>query len=196
VHIFQHQCNLFPFETLFYILFDDNVITDDVVTERLGFNPFLTTFLPSLWGHHSCPLARPAKCFFGEMCVLMLSASSLGQKILRLTTSDVFLLGIVRDELVQLLTVLSVITLGFGARLRGRHCEQLLQVLILLKLFLWIDLASVIQNRDMTFNLELDNNFVIGTDENRFAIGRPDEAIAYSPDLHTYIVPTESTAGV
>ena len=43
-----------------------------------------------------------------------------------------------------------VIPLGFGARLRGRHCKQLLQVLILLKLLFGIDLASVFQNRDMT----------------------------------------------
>ena len=50
--------------------------------------------------------------------------------------------------------------LGFGARLRGRHSEQLLQVFVLLKLFLCEDLASVIQNRDMTFDLELDN-FVV-----------------------------------
>ena len=133
---------------------------------------------------------------FGEMCVLMLSASSLGQPRPEDPPSYDFR------------------CLPAGHRPRRarpaahrpqRHhawlwsstarsaFEQLLQVLILLKLFLWIDLASVIQNRDMTFNLELDNNFVIGTDENRFAIGRPDEAIAL---IYTPILPTESTAGV
>jgi len=131
-----NACHLFPFEALFYILLDDNMITNDVVTEHFGFNPRLTTFPTSLWGHHSCLLARPAQWIFRKMCVLMLSAGSLGQKILCLATSDIFLLGIVRNELVQLIIVLSVIPLGFGARLRGRHCEQLLYMLILLKLFL------------------------------------------------------------
>ena len=154
---------LAPPETLFYILLNDDMITNDVVTKHLCFDPLLTTFLPCLWSHHSCSLAGSAKWVLGEMSVLMLGTCSFGQQILSLAASDVLLLSVILHQLVQLLIILGFVPLGFWARPRGRHCEQLSKVLILLKLIFGIDLATVIQNRDMTFDLELDN-FVVWTD--------------------------------
>ena len=36
--------SLFPFESLFYILLNDDMIANDVVPEHFSFNSFLTTF--------------------------------------------------------------------------------------------------------------------------------------------------------
>ena len=58
-------------------------------------------------------------------------------------------------------------------------------MLVLLKLFFWIDLASVIQDRDTTVDLELDD-FVIRTYQDRFSIGRPNEAIRLIYTSGTY----------
>ena len=154
---------LAPPETLFYIFLNDDMIANDVVTKHLGFDSLLTTFLPCLRSHHSCSLASSAKWVLGEMSVLVLGACGLSQQILCFAASDVLLLSIILNQLIQLLFILGFVLLGFWARPWGRHCKQLSKVLILLKLIFGINLATIIQDWDMTFDLELDN-FVIWTD--------------------------------
>ena len=104
---------LAPPETLFYILLNDDMITDNVVTKHFSFDSLLTTFLPCLRSHHSCSLAGSAKWVLGEISILMLGTCSFGQQILSLAASDVLLLSIILDQLVQLLFILGFVPLGF-----------------------------------------------------------------------------------
>ena len=60
VQIFENQGNLFPPETLFHVLLDDDMITNDVVTKHLSLNTFLAAFATSVWSHHSCTLTCSA----------------------------------------------------------------------------------------------------------------------------------------
>ena len=64
--IFQHQSSLFPPETLFYILLDDDMVPYDVVATRLSFwPPFLRAcgaIILALW-------LGSAKWVLREVCV-------------------------------------------------------------------------------------------------------------------------------
>ena len=149
---------------------DDDMVADDVVTKHLSFDALLT----SMWSHHPCTLASSAGRILWKVRELMLSTGCFANEILRLPSPEVLVAGIIWDELIQLVFIRRFLTRSASARLRGRHCEQFLEMLVLLNAFLCEDFAWVIQNWDMTFNLELDD-FSVRTNKNGFTTCRHTE---------------------
>ena len=101
MQIFENQCNLFPPETFFHILLDDNMVTNDVIAELLSFNTLLATLATCMRSHHTCSLACAAIWILGEMRELVLCTGCFGNEFFWLLASGVFMTFVLRHKFIK-----------------------------------------------------------------------------------------------
>ena len=105
VQIFENQCNLLPPETLFYILFDDDMISNDMVTKHFCLDALLAPLVPGMGCHHSSTLTNSAKGVLGKMRELVFCTGRFSNEILRLLAPGILMTHVVTDKFIKLLFV-------------------------------------------------------------------------------------------